>query len=425
MLIRRATLLDGRVADIRVGDVITDIASSVAPLPRESVLDAQSGAVLPGLHDHHVHLHAAAAALDSVAVGPPAVRTGPEFTRAVTAAEPGGDGWIRAVGYHESVAGELHRAQLDAVRPTTPLRVQHRSGALWILNSAALARIGYADHPDGRLASSDPRLAEAIPRREPDLAALARRFAALGVTGVTDATPDLGSDDIASLTKALKQRVSCLAPGKKILHDDRLDVDGLTQWIADRHRGGIPVAIHCVTAAQLVVTIAALKAAGQDPLDRIEHAAMVPDDSVCELAELGITVVTQPNFVAERGDRYRQDIPADEHGQLWRVASLMRAGVPVAASTDAPFGALDPWAAMRAAVTRDTHDGHVLGPQECLEPLAALSMFLGSAVRPAQPRRLAPGQPGDLCVLSVPPADALRTLASDMVSATVVAGVVI
>jgi predicted amidohydrolase YtcJ len=423
MLIRRATLLDGRVADIRVGDVITDIASSLAPLADESVLDAQLGAVLPGLHDHHVHLHAAAAALDSVAVGPPVVRTVPEFTRAVAAAKPGADGWIRAIGYHESVAGELHRARLDAVRPTAPLRVQHRSGALWILNSAALARIGYADHPDGRLASSDPRLAEAIPRREPDLPALARRFAAFGVTGVTDATPDLESDDIASLTMALKQRVSCLAPGKIILHDDLLDVDGLTQWIADRHGGGIRVAIHCVTAAQLIVTIAALKAAGRDPLDRIEHAAMVPDGCVREIAELGITVVTQPNFVAERGDRYREDIPANEHGQLWRVASLMRAGVPVAASTDAPFGAPDPWAAMRAAVTRATSGGHVLGPQERIAPLAALSMFLGSAVRPAQPRRLVPGQPGDLCVLSVPLADALRALASDMVKATIVGGV--
>jgi predicted amidohydrolase YtcJ len=424
MLIRRATLLDGRVADIRVGSVITDMAPSLTPRADEAVLDAQLGAVLPGLHDHHVHLHAAAAALDSVAVGPPAVRTASEFARAVAAAEPGADGWIRAVGYHESVAGELHRAQLDAVRPTTPLRVQHRSGALWILNSVALARIGYANHPDGRLASSEPRLAEAVPPREPDLPALARRLTALGVTGVTDATPDLGPVDIASLTQALKQRVRCLAPGKMILYDDQLDVDGLAQWITKRHADGVPVAVHCVTAAQLVVTIAALNAAGQDPLDRIEHAAMVPDDCVRELAELGITVVTQPNFVAERGDRYRQDIPADEQGQLWRVASLMRAGVAVAASTDAPFGALDPWAAMRAAVTRATRCGHVLGPQERIGPLAALSMFLGSAIRPAQPRHLAPGQPGDLCVLAVPPADALRALASDMVLATVIAGIV-
>ena len=414
MLIRQATLLDGRVADIRLGEHITDVAPTLTRHVGETVVDARLGAVLPGLHDHHLHLRAAAAALGSVVVGP-------QFTQAIAGAEPDPDGWIRAVGYHESVAGELDRVSLDAVRPDAPLRVQHRSGALWILNSAALARIDCADHPDGRIPSTDPRL-DAIPRRVPDLAALGRQLARYGVTGVTDATPDLQPDDIASLTAAFKQRVRFLAPGKKILHDQHLDLDGLTEWIAECHADNVPVAIHCVTAAQLIVAIAALRTAGGHPWDRVEHAAMVPD--VTELAELGVTVVTQPNFVAERGEQYLTDIPADEHAQLWRVASLIRAGIPVAGSTDAPFGALDPWAAMRAAVTRATASGHVIGPRERVEPLQALQMFLGAADRPAQPRCITPGQPGDVCILAVPPDEALRALASDMVVAAVVAGAI-
>jgi len=182
----------------------------------------------------------------------------------------------------------------------------------------------------------------------------------------------------------------------------------------------VPVAIHAVTAAQLVVAVAALRAAGGHPLDRIEHAAMVPD--VAGLAALGVTVVTQPNLVAERGDQYLDDIRADEHAQLWRVASLIRAGIPVAGSTDAPFGAPDPWAAMRAAVTRATVSGRVVGPHERVGPLQALQLFLGAADRPARPRCIAPGEPGDVCVLAVAPADALPALASDMVVATVVGG---
>jgi predicted amidohydrolase YtcJ len=291
-----------------------------------------------------------------------------------------------------------------------------------ILNSVALARIGYADHPDGRIPSGEARLAEAVPRRQPDLSALGGQLAAYGVIGITDATPDLDHDDIVFLTTTFTQHVRCLAPGKKILHDRQLDLDGLTQWITDRHANSTPVAIHCVTAAQLVVTIAALRAAGTHPQDRIEHAAMVPDPNLRDLADLGVTVVTQPNFVVERGDQYLEDIPADEQNQLWRIASLIHADIPVAGSTDAPFGALDPWAAMRAAVNRATPTGHVLGPQERIEPLQALQMFLGSADRPAQLRRIAPGQPGDLAILSVPPADALPALGSDLVVATVVAG---
>ena len=101
----------------------------------------------------------------------------------------------------------------------------------------------------------------------------------------------------------------------------------MTEWITDQHRAGRPVAVHCVTAAQLVVTIAALRAAGSHPRDRIEHAAVADDGSLADLADLGVTVVTQPNFVAERGDQYLADIPAAEHAQLWRVASLLKAEV--------------------------------------------------------------------------------------------------
>src|SRR6202007_1594732 len=102
--------------------------------------------------------------------------------------EPGDDGWIRAVGYHDSVAGPLDRAALDAMVPTVPLRIQHRSGVLWILNSAGLVRVGLAGHPDGRLRSADSWSA-ALTRGATNLAGLSDRLSRYGVTGITDATP--------------------------------------------------------------------------------------------------------------------------------------------------------------------------------------------------------------------------------------------
>jgi predicted amidohydrolase YtcJ len=184
----------------------------------------------------------------------------------------------------------------------------------------------------------------------------------------------------------------------------------------------IPVAIHCVTAAQLVVTIAALKQAGTRTGDRIEHAAVTPRDVVADLARLGVTVVTQPNLVAERGDQYLADIPAGEHGELWRVASLLSASIPVALSTDMPFGDDDPWAAMRAAVRRTTLSGAILNAGESVTPATALKMFLGRPERPAEPRFIQSGQPGELCVLAVAPAVALAELDAEMVAATVIGG---
>jgi predicted amidohydrolase YtcJ len=427
MLIRRATLLDGTVTDIRVGVRIDELGDELVAKKGEGVLYAGGGTVLPGLHDHHVHLRSAASALDSFLVGPPGISTKAQLTQILSNATPGPDGWIRAVGYHESVAGNLDRTALDALVPDIPVRIQHRSGALWMLNSEALGRVGLAEHPDGRLRSADRGWSDALQRRETDLAELSRRITATGVTGVTDATPDLDADDLVSLLVAhrrdeFRPRLHFLSPGKQILRDDHLDLDGLTQWIADHHEDGRPVAVHCVTAAQLVVTIAALRAAGSHPQDRIEHAAVVPDENLTDLAELGVTVVTQPNFVAERGDQYLAEVPGAEHGQLWRVASLLNVAVPVALSTDMPFGHGDPWTAMRAAVYRTTPSGAVLNANERVSALKALTMFLGRWDQPGRARSVETGQPGDLCVLTEPPATALAELDAGMVAATIIGG---
>jgi predicted amidohydrolase YtcJ len=152
---------------------------------------------------------------------------------------------------------------------------------------------------------------------------------------------------------------------------------------------------------------------------------VVPDDCIADLVELGVTVVTQPNFVAERGSEYRMEVPVAQHDQLWRVASLQTAGVPVALSTDSPFGDGDPWATMRAAVHRSTPDGAVLGAAERISPRTAIQSFIGRPDRPADARRIAPGQPGDLCILSVPPRQVLAELDAGLVAATVIGGVLI
>ena len=58
MLIKNAWLNGGSV-DLRVDEAIQEIAPRLSPAPGESVLDARGGEVLPGLHDHHIHVFAA------------------------------------------------------------------------------------------------------------------------------------------------------------------------------------------------------------------------------------------------------------------------------------------------------------------------------------------------------------------------------
>ena len=63
-----------------------------------------------------------------------------------------------------------------------------------------------------------------------------------------------------------------------------------------------------------------------------------------------------------------------------------------------------------------------VGEAERVGARTALELFLGTATAPTAPRSVAPGQPGDLCVLGVPPAKLLHDLDGSAVVATLIDG---
>jgi predicted amidohydrolase YtcJ len=213
-----------------------------------------------------------------------------------------------------------------------------------------------------------------------------------------------------------------LGPVKVLLDDALPPATALESVVRSAHAEGRPVAFHAVTRVQLIAAVLAVEAAGSRPGDRVEHGAVIPDELVESLRALQLTVVTQPSFVADRGDRYLADVDADDLSLLYRVRSLLAAGVAVAAGSDAPFGHPDPWRAVTAAVSRRTEAGAVLGPEERVEPGAALGLFLGRPDLPGERRRIGPGAPADVCVLRCPLAAALDRPTAENVRATVAAG---
>jgi predicted amidohydrolase YtcJ len=179
--------------------------------------------------------------------------------------------------------------------------------------------------------------------------------------------------------------------------------------------------VHCVTREALVLLLSALGDAGPLPGDRIEHAALVPPGLVGELARLGVRVVTQPGFVAHRGDDFLAGLPAADRGDLYRCATLRRAGVPVALSSDAPYGPADPWTVIAAATQRRTPSGRVAGAEERIAFAQALDAYLAPPGDPGgPPRRVRPGMPADLVVLRTPLAGAPHL--ADPVRAVLAAG---
>ena len=453
----RDAAVDGRRCSVLVDHGLIEAVGPIHGMPlADIVVDADGGALIPGLHDHHIHLRSAAVAASSISLDANEVQgTSALRVRLRRAAKSDPDGWIRVVGYHESVAGDLDRHVVDAIISDRPVRIQHRSGSLWILNTLAIQIAGIdgrrhpgierddSGRPTGRLWRADELLVGLSSVSTDQFASLGARAASFGITGFTDATPDQSIDSLRHLAELhwqgiIPQRLHLMAPvgiGRvegegitigpvKIMLDDASlpSVDELGHRLAAVRDAGRAVAIHCVTQVQSVVALTALSEVGTITGTRIEHASVLSPHLDRLVFDLGVTVVTQPHFLVTRGDQYLRDVPADEVASLYRGETLRRAGIPVAAGSDAPFGMLDPWAAMSAATERRSASGAQFSLEERFTPQDALRLYLGSAERPGTPRTVTPGSRADLCLLPAPLDECLDALPNVQPVLTMVSG---
>lgn len=415
-------LSEGRIAAI--GQGLPDGSDEV---------DGRGGTLLPGLHDHHLHILALAARRQSVDLT--GVLDVTEIARRL-AASPAP--FVRAVGYDERASGLPDAAELDRWLPDRPLRIQDRTGALWILNSAALALLNQHELPagaerdeneasTGRFWREDRWLGRHIPRLALDLAGLGKDLANLGLTALTDASAANGPDEAQVLSGGIQQRLTimgseALASGAgyalgplKLLIDERAppSPDALAARIREARMTGRNVAAHCVTEAELLIFLAALNTAGGVKTgDRIEHGSLIPEDIIPMIAELGLTVVTNPAFLHDRGDRYVEEI--EDASDLYRIGSLLSGGIKVLAGSDAPYASVDPWLGMRSARDRLTSQGKRITCDESILARAALMLYCNS--------ELAVNEPADLILCEGGMADVLADLDADRVRRTFIAG---
>jgi hypothetical protein len=438
--------------------------------PGTRTLDLDGATVVPGFNDAHCHLLGLVQALLSLDVsGAGSIPEVQQLLRRRAEEVASGD-WIVATGYDDFQLREgrhPHRRDLDGAAPHHPVRLLHRTGHAYVLNSLALERLGIGidtEEPPGGLMEREldtgepsgvffgmgdflrerlPPLSEAELREGVSRASAA--FLSAGVTSIQDTSQANGPEQW-HLFRRLKQegylrpRLSMMVgfphmgflagaatagpPGEehlrlwavKLLLEEatgRLcpSPEELEAQVAQAHRRGYPVAIHAVEQAAVEAATAALeRVLGDRPpphRHRIEHCAECPPPLQQRLARLGVTVVTQPPFIYYRGDKYLSQVSPEVLPHLYPTGSLLRAGLRVAGSSDAPVVPLGPLTGIYAAVTRRTQGGEQVAPGEVVSPGEALALYTTGAAYAAGEEvvkgSIAPGKLADLTVLSADP----------------------
>jgi predicted amidohydrolase YtcJ len=128
---------------------------------------------------------------------------------------------------------------------------------------------------------------------------------------------------------------------------------------------GIQAGFHAIGDAALQAVVDGLSRAaavvGEQALravrHRVEHVEMVTGSQIEALARYGVLASVQPVFDARWGGEdgmYVQRLGRDRALAMNPFAAMATAGVALALGSDSPVTALDPWAAVRAAVRHQT-----------------------------------------------------------------------
>lgn len=461
MAARRTVLRDVRLpgddlpVQLAIDDgCVVDMAPAVDADGADEVLDLDGRTVLPGLWDHHVHATqwaSARARVDvshaiSAAEAAEAVRafvTDPAFDRDVLV----GSGM-----HHLRWAETPDRTMLDAVAPGVAVVVQGVDLHTAWASTAALERVGLADHPTGLLREGDcfhaiATLPEASrDQRDAWVADAMAAAARLGVTGIRDFEfgDPLGDWQRRRDADRLAVRVVAnvypdhldaaigrgLATGDPVPDSDemlvaghlKLFVDGalnsrtalchdpypgghdhgslevpfedLVGLMARAWQHGIAPAVHAIGDRAVALALDAFEQVGCP--GRIEHAQLVADADVTRVARPGLVLGVQPAHAVDDRDA------ADEHwpgrtGRAYRFADLLGAGATLELGSDAPVSPLDPWRAVAAAVARTDDDRPPWHPEQRIGVGDALQAVCGGRLD------LRPGDPADLVVLDDDP----------------------
>ncbi|WP_433722927.1 amidohydrolase [Nocardia sp. CA-129566] len=186
-----------------------------------------------------------------------------------------------------------------------------------------------------------------------------------------------------------------------------LDADTIATHVRACTEAGIQAGFHVIGDAAMDEVIAgfgqvvdalggpAVAARGH----RVEHAEMIDADQIAQLGAWGVIASVQPGFDATWGGpdgMYATRLGPERAAALNPFAGMAAAGIALAIGSDAPVTALDPWAAIRAAVHHRT-PGHGLSPRAAFAA-ATRGAWRAGGIRDGLAGTLVPGAPASYAI---------------------------
>ena len=169
---------------------------------------------------------------------------------------------------------------------------------------------------------------------------------------------------------------------------------------------GLRVATHAIGDAALDEVLDAYESLGECGACRVEHASLAWPDQIRRLAALGVYTVVQPRFRVSDWWIDRRLGP-ERLRAVYPFATMIRSGVKLALSTDAPVEPYQPWLTFQAALSRCSQPA--CRQEESLTPREVIEAYTHRA---AEASGGPAGKLGRLCrgapaVLSYTPSDPL------------------
>ncbi len=166
----------------------------------------------------------------------------------------------------------------------------------------------------------------------------------------------------------------------------RLDYNFFKKTALEAQKAGFRIATHAIGDAAIDLVLKVYEdisaANHQGVKHRIEHLCLPELSHLYRMKELGVSSVTQPVFLYELGQNYRNYLPDYYLENVLPFRSMIDAGINVAFSSDAPVVKnYNPWVGIQAAVTRKDAQGESIAKYQKINVVEAITAYtIGGAL---------------------------------------------